>query len=219
MQIRRRHNAITYAIEKRLLDIGAKRIYPHFTADQLSLLALLGAVIAGTGYILAANNLSFLHLSNLGIFIQWFGDSLDGRVARLRGEFRPKLGYYLDHILDAISSTIVIFSLGFSRLTVHSLWLWVLIFYLLHMIHSFLKATVTGVFELTFERFGPTEIRIAIILINLLVVVSGNPSITLLPLPVNLFDTAGAVLVVFLFISFVKAVFSSLWGRYRIKDK
>lgn len=219
MKIRRRHNALTYALEKPILDAIAKNIHPYVTADQLSLLGLLGALIAGVSYILASSNLNFLHLVNFGIIIQWFGDSLDGRVAKLRGQFRPKLGYYLDHLLDACSLVIIIFGLSYSRLTLQTSWVWVLALYLLHMIHSFLKASVTGIFELTFERFGPTEGRIGFILINLLVLATGNPILTISPILLNLFDVAGMIVVTLLLYSFVKAFTASLWGRNRIKDK
>lgn len=218
MKIRRRHNALTYALEKPILDAIAKNIHPYVTADQLSLLGLLGALIAGVSYILASSNLNFLHLVNFGIIIQWFGDSLDGRVARLRAESRPNLGHYLDHILDAGSLVIVVFGLGYSGLTIQTSWVWVLALYLLIMIHSFLKASVTGIFELTIERFGPTEARIGFILVNILVFATGNPIVVTSPFLANVFDVAGSIAATALLVNFIRAFTTTVWGKSRIRE-
>lgn len=218
MTIKRKNTALTFHIEKRLLDWLSKRAYQYTTADQLTLLALIGAIISGFGYYFAAHNLLLLHLSNTGLFLHWFGDSLDGRVARLRGENRPNYGHYVDHVLDAISLVIIIFGITYSGLTTLSSWVWVLALFLLLMIHSFLKASVTGVFELSFERFGPTEGRVGLILINLIVIATQNQVLFSSVLTFNVLDLAGTIGACILLFHFIKAVSSALWGRYKIKE-
>ena len=172
----RKHQALTFKAEKKILDYIAARLYPYVTADQLSSLALGGAILCAVGYILAGYDLKWLLLASGGVFIHWFGDSLDGRTARLRNKNRPLYGHYLDHILDAVSAVIIIFGINYSGITQQSTWLWVLVIFLLLMIHSYLKASVTGIFELSIERFGGTEIRIGLILINLVILLTGNPA-------------------------------------------
>jgi archaetidylinositol phosphate synthase len=218
MELKRRHDAITFKAEKRLLDWMAARIYRHATADQLSLLALAGAALAGISYILTYKSLLFLHLASLGIFIHWLGDSLDGRVARLRDEGRPKYGHYLDHMLDAVSLVVIVFGINYSKLTFLSAWVWVLVLFLLMMIHSFLRSSVTNVFELSFERIGPTEARIGLIIMNTAIAATKNPVIPGLPIQMNLLDLIGVVIALLMVMVLVRSVAGTLWGRNRIRE-
>ncbi len=218
MKLKRIHDTLTFHIEKRLLDRIAKGLYHYVNADQLSILALCGAIIAGYSYIIATSNLQFLHIANFGIFIHWFGDSLDGRVANLRHENRPNLGHYIDHILDAVSAITITFGITYSGLTNQSSWVWVLALFLLIMIHSFLKASVTGDFELSFERFGPTEARIGLILINIVTISSNNILLISKPIPLNVLDLCGSITALILLLNLLKTLSSTLWGKNRIHE-
>jgi len=211
MKIIRKHYAITYQTEKRLLDSLAQKIFHHTTANQLSLLALSGAILAGSSYYHAGvNDLRLVHLASVGIFLHWLGDSLDGRVARLRGELRLKYGHYLDHILDSISLVVIIFGINYSGLTHQSAWVWVLALFLLIMIHSFLKASVTGEFDITLERFGPTEAQLTLIFMNIIVYWTQNALITTKPFLMTVMDVLGFITAVVLVINFLKAVVITL---------
>lgn len=216
MEIRRRHQSLTHNDEKKLLDFLARRIYRRMTADQLSYLGLVGSFVAGGAYLAAENNFAWLHLANLGIFIQWFGDSLDGRAARLRGENRPRYGHYFDHMLDAVSMIAVIFGINYSGLTLQSEWIWALILILLLMIHAYLKSSLTGVFEMTIERMGGTETRLCLIAINFILLLTGNPLVIAGFLPLKLMDIFGLLAVFMLLLNFWTAVSRTLWGRKRI---
>ena len=218
MNIRRRHQAITHYYEKTLLDFLARKIYRFTSADQLSLLAFAGALLTAGSYLVAESNLAWLHLANFGIFLHWFGDSLDGRVARLRQQNRPRYGYYLDHLLDAISTIVIIFGINYSGLTLQSEWLWALILLLLIMIHTALKAASTGIFELSFERIGGTEVRISLIAMNIALVMTNNPLIIIDNLPFNLIDVVGLFIVALLFTNLCLAVYKTLWGKNKIRD-
>lgn len=218
MKIKRKQQTITFEVEKKILDYIAPKICKYVNADTLSLFALLGAILTGISYVISARNLSFLYLASLGLFIHWFGDSLDGRVARLRNENRPKYGHYLDHTLDGLSVVIIIFGINFSGLTLQTPWVWILALFLLIMIHSHLKSSVTGVFELSFERFGGTEARIGMILMNFILIFTNNPLIIERPIPFNLLDVIGFFVACILGLLLIKSVSVSLWGKNKIKD-
>lgn len=218
MNIRRKHQSITFHLEKKVLDYLAKKIFRLVIADQLSLFALSGAILSGISYILAGKNILYLHLANLGLIIHWLGDSLDGRIARLREENRPKYGHYLDHLLDAVSVVIIVFGINYSSLTLQSEWVWVLAIFLLLMIHSFLKTSVTGVFELSIERFGGTEARLGLILINLVLIATNNPHIADNPNLMNLIDVIGFAVSILLLLNFLKTVSKTLWGKEKITE-
>jgi len=218
MEIKRKHYSLTCVWEKKILNFLARKIYRLITADQLSYLALGGSFLAAAAYLLAANDLAWLHLANFGIFVQWFGDSLDGRTARLRKENRPCYGHYFDHILDAISMVVIIFGINYSSLTLQSEWMWVLSLFLLIMIHAYLKSSLTGVFELTIERFGGTEARLFLMFINFLLIFTGNPLIIAGFLPLNLIDVLGCLVAVMLLWNFWFAVSRTLWGKHKLTD-
>lgn len=218
MKIKRQHQAITHEVEAKILDRLAKPLHKYLSADQLSALGVLGAVLAAIGYFLAARDMVWLNLVNFGIFLNWFGDSLDGRTARLRNENRPNYGHYLDHTLDAISMIIISVGLSYSGLTLHTEWVWVLVLYLMLMIHSFLKASVTGVFEMSFERMGPTEVRILAMLMNLVLWLSGNPVLIGKPYEMNLMDLAGFASILLMLYAYLGMVSRSLWGANKIRE-
>jgi len=96
-------------------------------------------------------------------------------------------------------------------------WIWVLVFYLLMMSHSYLKSSVTGVFEMSFERVGPTEARIGMILMNSLVFFTRNPVIMKKPISFNLLDAIGFLAACILAMLLAKSIATSLWGKNKIK--
>ena len=108
-KISRVYKTLTYKPEKKILDYLASKLFKFFTADQFTFFAFFGAIVVAVAYQFTGNSLNFLHLVNLGIFIHWFGDSLDGRVAGLRGESRPLYGHYMDHIMDSLGIVIIFF--------------------------------------------------------------------------------------------------------------
>lgn len=218
MSIERKSHALTYYPEKKLLDFLAQRIFKFVSANQLSLLAFLGAITASLAYFLAGKNLIWLHLANFGIFIHWFGDSLDGRTARLRRESRPKYGHYLDHILDSFSLTFIILGINYSDLTLQSTWLFNLILLLLLHIHVHLKTSVTGIIEMAYVCSGWTEARILVILINFVLLFSKNPTLNYYSFPLTLLDLIGVILFIILAFIVIKSVLSSLWGKEKVKE-
>lgn len=210
-KIKRVYKTLTYVPEKKLLDYLASKLYKIFTADQLTFLAFLGAIGVAVAYQFADISLNYLHFANLGIFLHWFGDSLDGRVARLRDQNRPKYGHYLDHIMDSFTITIIFGGIALSPITSAVYWITALIATLLIMNHIYLRTSVTQVFKLSLSRIGGTELRILFFFFNLLVIYGKNPIVTL--------DVAPLIVTILLLLTFAKAVSNSLWGKNRIPDK
>ena len=123
--------SILNALEKKVLVWLAERQPKWMTSDLLTYIGIFGAVVIAAGYILASRDINFLWLSSLGFVINWYGDSLDGTLARVRKTQRPIYGYYLDHTVDAINEVIIFISIGLSGLMHLNLSLIVLVLYLL----------------------------------------------------------------------------------------
>ncbi|HEX7871903.1 MAG TPA: CDP-alcohol phosphatidyltransferase family protein [Sphingobium sp.] len=160
--------------ERRLLNWMCARLPRSITPDDLTALGFFGALVIAAGYILSAWNVTWLWLSILGYVIHWVGDSLDGSVARYRQIERPKFGYFIDHSTDALANLIYLSALGatpFIRLDVALLGL---IGYFMLSIHAFLAARVVGEMRLSYLAGGPTELRLILITMTLLMIFVGN---------------------------------------------
>lgn len=148
------------AAEKRLLVRIAGRL-PHFiNSDHLTLLALLAMALAGAGYALARWNPQALWLVIGALALNWFGDSLDGTLARVRGAERPRYGFYVDHVLDLVGITLLMAGLACSGYMAPIVALSVLVAYLLVAGEVFLATASHGVFRMSCAGVGPTELRI-----------------------------------------------------------
>jgi phosphatidylglycerophosphate synthase len=127
-----------------------------------------------------------------GLAINWFGDSLDGTLARVRRQERPRYGYYVDHVLDVIGATMLMGGLACSGFMTPLVALAVLVAYLLVSAEVFLSTAVGGVFRMSFVRIGPTELRVLIAAGALSLL--RWPTVSLPGVgPVHVFDVAGVV--------------------------
>src|SRR5215813_713861 len=151
--------------EQRLLEAIARRLPARVLPDHLTALALLAAagfaVFGALGWLWGMGAL---------LVVQWLGDSLDGTLARVRRAERPRYGYYLDHLADAIATALVGLGLGLSAHMHLAAGLVLVIAYLALSINSYLETQALGRFSLGYGRLGPTEARL--LLIALLVVVA-----------------------------------------------
>lgn len=161
------------AVEKRVLVWLAEHQPKWMTSDILTYLGTLGAVVIALGYALAARNINFLWLSSAGFVINWYGDSLDGTLARVRKKQRPVYGYYLDHTIDAINEVMIFVSIGLSGLMHLEIALLALVMYLLMTINVCMNAHLKKEFKLTYACMGPTEFRIIAVVLNTLFVLIG----------------------------------------------
>lgn len=154
------------ALEKKALVWLAERQPKWMTSDILTYIGTLGAVVIAVGYILSAWNINFLWLSSLGFVINWYGDSLDGTLARVRKTQRPVYGYYIDHTVDCINEFIMFIGIGLSGLMHFSLAMVILAVYFMLTINVSINAHLKKEFRLTYAKLGPTEFRILAIIAN-----------------------------------------------------
>lgn len=162
--------SVLNALEKKVLVWLAERQPKWMTSDILTFVGTFGAAVIAVGYILSAWNINFLWLSSLGFIINWYGDSLDGTLARVRKAQRPIYGYYLDHTIDALNEVMIFVGVGLSGLMHLEIALLALVMYLLMTINVSINAHLKKEFKLTYAKMGPTEFRIIMILINTLFV-------------------------------------------------
>jgi len=152
--------------ERRVLRWIAARLPASWTPDRLTVVGVLGALTVAAGYALSQRHPGWLWLASGGLLVNWFGDSLDGTLARVRKIERPKYGYYLDHMVDAITTTAIGTGIGLSPYVALPVALGIVIGYLCLSINVYLESSVLGVFDLGFGVFGPTEMRVLLILAN-----------------------------------------------------
>ncbi len=172
-------NTILSFIEKPLINWLVRRLPAWVTPDLLTLLGVVGALITGIGYSLSFYHPEWLWAASLGLFINWFGDSLDGNIARYRKIERPRYGFFIDHTLDSICMILVGIGVGLSPYARLDIVLLALVGYLLMSIFVYIKTLIIGVFSISYFGFGPTETRIFIILGNTLVFFFGAGEIPL----------------------------------------
>ena len=160
--------SVLNALEKKVLVWLAERQPKWMTSDILTYVGTFGAAVIAVGYILSAWNINFLWLSSLGFIINWYGDSLDGTLARVRKTLRPIYGYYLDHTIDAMNEVMIFVGVGLSGLMHLEIALLALVMYFLITINVSINAHLKKEFKLTYAKMGPTEFRIIMIVINTL---------------------------------------------------
>ena len=179
---RRDLRSFTASAEKKILVALAKRLPAWIGPDHLTAIGVLSMAGAGLCYrLVAISPLAFLGV-NLFLFLNWFGDSLDGTLARVRGRERPRYGFYVDHLVDAFGAIFLLGGLAFSGLVSTYAALGLLIAYLLLQIHIALKAHTTRVFQIAFAGVGGTEARILVALVNTAVLIWPELQPTLSPL-------------------------------------
>jgi archaetidylinositol phosphate synthase len=188
---RRVNQSLTASLETRALHWMASRVPSWLSSDQLTVLGLSAQIGAGVGYALSRYNRYSLLLVIICLVLNWFGDSMDGTLARVRCQTRPRYGFYVDHMIDIFGSVALMCGLGFSGFVHWQTALAMLIAFLLLASESYLATYTLSHFQLSQGIFGPTEIRILLILGNLALLRS--PYSTLFGHRVLLFDLGGAI--------------------------
>ncbi|MDI4642894.1 CDP-alcohol phosphatidyltransferase family protein [Rhodoblastus acidophilus] len=159
--------------ERATLDRLCDALPSWVKPDHLTALGLFGAGLSGAGYVVSNWSAVGLFIASLGLVLNWFGDSLDGSLARHRGVERPRYGYFLDHTVDAFGNFLLVAGLGASPYVDMNVALITLIGYLLLSIYAFLSHHVSGRLQLSFLQCGPSEIRLALIALNALIYFEG----------------------------------------------
>lgn len=158
--------SVLNALEKKVLIYLAKRLPRWMTSDKLTIIGIIGAVLVAAGYLLSNIHIGWLWLSTAGFIVNWYGDSLDGTLARVRHTQRPIYGFYLDHCVDGVTTAIMCFGAGLSQMIHLGIAMSILTVYLLLSISVYINAHLKGEFKLTFIGMGPTEFRLIMMVVN-----------------------------------------------------
>ena len=188
---KREQTSVLAPLERAALRGLARRMPACVNSDHLSLLGLVAMFLAGVFYAASGRNPLLLHLVNLCIFLNWFGDSLDGTLARYRDRQRPRYGFYVDHIIDTFGTMFLILGLALSGYISERVAAVVLVVFLMLAINSYLAAYALGIFKISQGLFGPTEIRLILIIGNLVLLHSAHTRI--LGHRFLLFDVGGVI--------------------------
>ncbi|MBR4478649.1 MAG: CDP-alcohol phosphatidyltransferase family protein [Bacteroidales bacterium] len=173
-QATRIQSSVLNALEHKVLIWLAARQPKWVTSDMLTAVGTAGAFLIGLGYALTSININFLWLSTFGLFVNWYGDSLDGNLARYRRKQRPIYGYYIDHTMDVINEAMMFFGAGMApffdmRLTVAAF-----VLYLVLTLNVSMNAHLRSEFKLTYLKLGPTEFRLIIAIANTVMLCFGE---------------------------------------------
>ena len=166
-QATRVHESFLAAAEKRTLVWMAERMPEWVSSDHLTLLGFVAQIATGVCYALAVHDRRMLMAAIVCLALNWFGDSLDGTLARVRQRQRPRYGFYVDHIADAIGAVAMMGGLALSGYMHPAIAMGLLIAFLLLSIQSYLATYTLGEFHISMWRFGPTELRVLLAVGNL----------------------------------------------------
>jgi len=188
-QANRVQQSLLSRVEKRTLIWMAERTPAWINSDHLTLLGLAAQIMAGVSYALAHQNRNWLLAVIVFLALNWLGDSLDGTLARVRQQQRPRYGFYVDHMVDAFGALALMGGLAISGYMHPYIAIGLLIGFLMLSTQTYLATYTLGEFRLSFWSFGPTELRVLLAIGNL--ALFRSPSV--LTAHYRLFDIGGAV--------------------------
>jgi archaetidylinositol phosphate synthase len=185
------HKALTADVEKRALVWMAERTPAAINSDHLTGFGFVAQLLAGASYALASQDSLGLVLASFFLALNWVGDSLDGTLARVRHQQRPRYGFYVDHMADTFGALALMAGMACSRYVHWQIAAGMLACFYILSIESYLTTYTMGHFHLSQSIFGPTEIRILLIFGNTVLLVS--PYADIAGHRFLLFDIGGAV--------------------------
>ena len=177
--------------EARVLEWIARRLPARVMPDHLTALGVVAAFGIAAAYLLSNGDPAWLWAASALLVVHWLGDSLDGTLARVRRIERPKYGYYLDHLVDALATAVIGIGLGLSPYMLLAVGLVIVIAYLILSINTYLETQAFGVFALGYGGVGPTEVRLALIVLNTLLALGVGLGFTVGDLGLTLVDLIG----------------------------
>jgi archaetidylinositol phosphate synthase len=192
-------DTFTGPVERPVLRWLAAHMPPWVTPDILTAVGVFGGLVILSGYWLTGVDRNFLWLVNLGFVINWFGDSLDGTLARYRHIERPVYGFYIDHSVDAYVEIMIFLGLGLSPYVRFDLAALALIGYLLLSVLVYVRTCVKGEFVISYGKLGPTEIRLLAMMANVLVYFIGNPTLQISTLTLTVYDWLVSLVILIIF--------------------
>jgi archaetidylinositol phosphate synthase len=183
--------ALTASVERWALNWLARKTPEFISPDHLTGLGFLAHFLAGVSYALARWNKHALLLAAFFIALNWLGDSLDGTLARYRGRLRPRYGFYVDHVVDTFGASFLMIGLAASGYLHWAVACGMLIAFLVLSVETYLAAYTLCDFRLSRGIFGPTEIRILLIIGSITLIF--RPYVHLLGRRLLLFDVGGVI--------------------------
>lgn len=190
-------------LERPALHWFAAHMPAWVTPDICTGIGISGAFTAAIGYGLSNYSPGWLWLASLGFLLNWFGDSLDGTLARFRGIERPLYGYYIDHATDAVCQIMIILGMGISPYVSFNIACLAVISYLLLSVLTYLRTYVAGEFKISYARLGPTESRAVAVLLNTAMYFFGIKNFQLFSATFSVYDIAIAGIALLLFSFFI----------------
>ena len=182
--------------EKRALPWLAARLPRRVVPDHMTMLGLVASTFIAVAYMLSNRDARWLWAASIALVVQWFGDSLDGTLARFRKIERPRYGYYLDHLTDAYSTLAIGLGLGLSPYMLLSVGLGIVTSYLILSINVYLETYVFGEFSFSYGKLGPTEVRVLLIILNAVAFYVGPNEFELWGIGMTALDVVGAIIAV-----------------------
>ncbi len=177
-QATRIQTSVLNTLEHKVLVWLAARQPKWVTSDMLTFVGTVGAFLIGLGYALTSKSVNWLWLSTLGLLINWYGDSLDGTLARYRHKQRPVYGYYLDHTMDVVNESMMFFGAGMAPFFDMRLTLSAFVLYLLMTLNVSMNAHLRNEFKLSYLKLGPTEFRLVAAIANTVMICFGERLLT-----------------------------------------
>ena len=209
-EAKRIQGSLLAPLEKRCLIWMAERMPAAVNSDHLTSLAGLSMLAAGLCY---WNGSPGALLAAVGLLaLNWFGDSLDGTLARVRHHERPRYGFYVDHVLDVLSILFIFAGLVLGNHMSLAIGGGFLLAYYLLMIEIALATHAVGTFRISFWKFGPTELRILLAIGSLRLLHTGV--VTIAGSDYLLFDVGGVVAIVGLVVTFLVSAITNTRALY-----
>ena len=209
--------SLVAGIEKRCLTWLARRMPPWVKPDHLTALGLAAMILAGVSYALARFWPPSLIVVNAWLAFNWFGDSLDGTLARERQCQRPRYGFYVDHIVDSLGALFIVAGLALSGYMAWWVAAGLLLSFYLFSINAYLATYTLGAFRLSYWKFSPTEIRILLAVGN--VVALFRPTVHLLPMHPRFFDVSGAIAIIAMVAALAVSIARNTVALYRLERR
>lgn len=200
-------------LERPALEWLAAHLPDWVTPDMMTVTGIFGALVIALGYALSQIHPAFLWLATLGYIINWFGDSLDGTLARYRHIERHKYGFYIDHVTDALTEIVTILGLGLSPYIKFSVASMCCIAYIALSVLVYVRMNVMGEFKISYGKLGPTEVRMLAILLNIAMFFGG-----IVTFKVSLGSVVGAISPYDLYVIVITLLLLYFFGETSIKQ-
>ncbi len=194
-------------LERPALAWMAKKMPPWVTPDILTMTGFVATILIAVSYVLAHRSPWFLWLASFGIALNWFGDSLDGTLARYRKIERPRYGFFIDHAMDGLGEVIVMFGIGLSPYVDFRIAMITLVGYMLMANMVYILTYVKGEFRISYIGLGPTEVRVILIITNILIFFMGNPTIQTKWGVYSIYNVVMIILAILLYVIYMVVTF------------